>query len=557
MHFAMRSRINLPCSAMLAALLALFVTCTPALADGKMFSRLEVPTLIPDQEALIAWDAPTSTQTLVIETRFAGPAAEQGLAWVVPVPGGLDPTNPQPPEVFAASPGLFPTLRALFSPVVVRDGPPVFLLLGLVAMVLLCVLFARKVNGRLHPLVAGIVALACVVVVIGFMLPALGKARASAGGGDSVSILSRHRVGAFETTTVASTDPQSLSLWLTDNGFHVPPAAQPVVARYVAHGWVFVCSRLATDAAPGQGGPSSTHPLGFRFRTPAPVYPLALTAVGNGNLAVDLYVFGTGTAEAAGFERIRSGRAEWLDAKTLEPVQTTAQAHWLTRRDERLRFGHAGLAACFPAAKPAWATKLSATLTPAQMAADVTLTFDSGSTFGGAVYTGDAAAAVAANWGVGLFAGGLLVLAILGTRGEASERKARGWVPALLLFSLATSAVTWANLPTAPETVRSAAFRTTRAVWQLGDIFDLVVGGTWPKPGETGPTNDGRAPSLSVVRERLREVLAQWHGHEDAAAIVEIDAPGGYLVREPQPGVYELVGFDAFGQGVTLARCEP
>ncbi len=102
-----------------------------ARADGKVFAREGVVATIPDQRALIVYE--NGIQTLVIETRFeasGSPAiiqestgearreaskeasARGEFAWVVPVPSV--------PELFEVTPGLMPTVQAVFEPRVVE-----------------------------------------------------------------------------------------------------------------------------------------------------------------------------------------------------------------------------------------------------------------------------------------------------------------------------------------------------------------------------------------------------------------------------------------------------
>ncbi len=72
-----------------------------AFADGTVFVQGIAKPRIPDQSALITFDG--KTERLVIETAVEGEGTE--FAWVVPVPSL--------PKVEAATPGLFPTLRAI------------------------------------------------------------------------------------------------------------------------------------------------------------------------------------------------------------------------------------------------------------------------------------------------------------------------------------------------------------------------------------------------------------------------------------------------------------
>ena len=173
-------------------LLMLCTLCGRALADGKVFSQIAAAsTQIPDQSAIICWEPGENggpgTQTLVIETSFEGEGTQFG--WVVPLPGQ--------PLVRPATTGTIPSLRAVFLPKIERPAPwgGLLFLLGLMFAALLLKHPAMRVGGVL------------LVIVVGgfiFLMPALGGARSSVGGGPvvDVAVLSREIVGNYEVTVV-------------------------------------------------------------------------------------------------------------------------------------------------------------------------------------------------------------------------------------------------------------------------------------------------------------------------------------------------------------------
>ena len=71
---------------MLAGLLVMMCYAIPALADGKMYGREDIPPEIPYQRALILFR--DGTETLVLQSRFAGIDTDESttIGWVVPVP---------------------------------------------------------------------------------------------------------------------------------------------------------------------------------------------------------------------------------------------------------------------------------------------------------------------------------------------------------------------------------------------------------------------------------------------------------------------------------------
>ena len=71
----------------------------------------------------------------------------------------------------------------------------------------------------------------------------------------AVSILDRRVVGVFDTTTIASQDPKALGKWLSENGFALSADARPAIESYVKEGWVFVAAKIRRD----HGGLANQH----------------------------------------------------------------------------------------------------------------------------------------------------------------------------------------------------------------------------------------------------------------------------------------------------------
>ncbi|MBU6399470.1 MAG: DUF2330 domain-containing protein [Verrucomicrobia bacterium] len=262
---------------------AILLLCAPfsAAADGMVYpTAVAINVTIPDQRALIHFS--NGVERLVIETRFT--SVGTNFAWVVPVPS--------PPVIEPATTGLFPTLQYLFQPRIVYLVDPLYLgvLAGVgVTYLAYLVLFVRP-TGRIHrwdvavcllmlfAMIAGISEanprrprdldmiwktwMTCGVVVLGvpiirlvrnppilvvcilgvggilLMLAFSGPATASSKGmsvwiDQPVSILDRKIAGVFDTTTIASRDPQALQTWLRANGFAISTKSEPVIASYL------------------------------------------------------------------------------------------------------------------------------------------------------------------------------------------------------------------------------------------------------------------------------------------------------------------------------------
>lgn len=138
--------------------------------------------------------------------------------------------------------------------------------------------------------------------------------RVAAGGGDGavgaaggVGVLGRDVIGGYDVSRLRADDADALDEWLADNGYSVPPEAEPILGAYVEKGWRFVAVRLA----PGAWG--RLKPLRIAFDTEELVYPMQLNQLAAAPLDVTLYVLGPGERTAEGLETSWSGPVSELD----------------------------------------------------------------------------------------------------------------------------------------------------------------------------------------------------------------------------------------------------
>ncbi len=294
---------------LVSALLAV-VTAAPALADGGVFGKgvfgkdpvrdAIVAVRTPDQRALLRWDPASGTETLVIETTLQGEGTE--FAWVLPLPAV--------PKIEASTTGVFPTLEVYCAARVHTDTAPWWLAIagaGAYLAVLIRV-WDRSRGAGIVLLIVGVP-----IALTGWEMLGVGMLRhretmslgASGGAGavpleSSVRVLSRATVGVHETAVVTADDAGDLRRWLEENGFHAPAAIDPVVAAYIAEGWVFAASKVRADVA--SGDVRQIHPIAFTFPTPEAVYPMRLTGALNETLGIDLFVVADERASADGLE---------------------------------------------------------------------------------------------------------------------------------------------------------------------------------------------------------------------------------------------------------------
>ncbi len=264
-----------------------------ALADGKVFRASQVSgrVTMPDQSALILFDG--EIEQLFIETAFQGEGRE--FAWLVPLPAV--------PEVSAASPDLFPMLRKVTGPEVVRDRAW-FVWIGLASLLVAAFLWWAATFNRwpARKDVPSLVLVALLVVVFsGLLLPGLSgspgrEAVGSLERAGDVTIHGRARVGVYDTVTLGGESGDAVHNWLSENGFHVPESVTPVLDDYTRDGWTFVAGKLSRNV--DKSGTSRTHPLRFRFPSDRAIYPLKLTGVGNDAMTLDLYCITEGGVKA-------------------------------------------------------------------------------------------------------------------------------------------------------------------------------------------------------------------------------------------------------------------
>lgn len=489
-----------------------------ALADGKMISAFPANVTMPDQQALIHFT--NGTERLVIETRFTG--AGTNFAWVVPLPNK--------PVVEAATTGLFPTLRYLFQPPIVHQVPPYYVgfLMAIGAVALLYVAVRGSGLRAMIGLLLGVPLLGySVLVLLALANPVGGWGSAPEG---AVSILDRRVVGVFDTTTLASQDPKALQNWLRENGFAPPADTAPVIESYVKEGWVFVAAKVRRDL-PGLQT-STPHPLSFTFKTERPVYPMRLTGIGNGPLNVELYVFGPGRASARHFKTQRC----------TQPVYQEPEKWWSYRTPRTLNIVHP-LLRRWVGGSPV-ATRLTATLTPANMRQDVWLDWEPFREKSSRVYSREAAWAYALNCGVGLFAAVLFVALIAA---DASKKIRPLLLKVAAAFAIPSVLLTGTlYLALSKTEVRLVQGPGGRAQRQLNVLY-------WALQEENNVTaSTVEAIVLGLTNSPIVQDWSRYHDSDYRENVLlggtlrQEDSPGNYTLRQSAAGL-EFIGYDAQG----------
>ncbi|MCR9217915.1 MAG: DUF2330 domain-containing protein [bacterium] len=345
-----------PLAFLLAAMLSVLAIGAPdAHADGKVFLSIasdpsgSASATMPRQRAIIAFK--DGEQRMAIDTSFVGPGEE--FAWLVPLPSE--------PEILPATEGMFDTAAMITGPRVTGRGAPLGaiapgVLIG--AIVLIAIWFrARRV--------AALFTILLTLTVVYFWLPALGGSMGSPM--SKVDVLQQQTVGVYDTAVLGGTRSDDVVTWLSDNGIAVPDGANGVIQDYLDRGWVFAAAKLRGQAEPT--AERRAHPLQFRFTTERPVYPMALTAVGNESIALELFVFADGTASANGLEALTSFGVQ---ADLREPDERNAGS---LLRSRPVTIAHPGLVAM--ASELSAVTRLAGSLSARDQQQDIPISIQS------------------------------------------------------------------------------------------------------------------------------------------------------------------------------------
>jgi hypothetical protein len=119
--------------------------------------------------------------------------------------------------------------------------------------------------------------------------------------GSDVEILDHRAVGPYDTVTIKSETPGAISQWLTDNGYKIPAAVQPILDDYAGKGMNFIALRLRPD----DGG--VTHMRSVRVTMPGGIttFPMRMLSVGaKEKVALELIVLSEGRVEVSGFPSV-------------------------------------------------------------------------------------------------------------------------------------------------------------------------------------------------------------------------------------------------------------
>lgn len=105
--------------------------------------------------------------------------------------------------------------------------------------------------------------------------------------GTGVQVLEEVDLGPVEASVLSAADPDELAQWLTDHGYVMDDSLAEAVRPYVTEGWYYVAVRMtAAETLTGE-----LPPLDLTFPSSAMVYPMRMSAAGDGPQQVRTYVF--------------------------------------------------------------------------------------------------------------------------------------------------------------------------------------------------------------------------------------------------------------------------
>lgn len=483
-------------SLLLSAIIAI-----PVFGDGKAYS-IAVPVVqTPDQQALLVWNE--GVETLVVETNLVGEGDE--FAWVVP--------TPSVPEVSPATKGLFPTLQQLTHPKIQNNAP----YFALPLLFVFCLIAAFRLSKPWSNYAFAVVVVFVIAVIL---LPALNTARsgeAIAVKGLAVDIIQRELIGSYEIVILSGDEGRSLVKWLNHEGFKVADDDVGVIDAYVQDGWVFTAARLRRESS--SSGRLTPHPLTFRFETDQPVYPLRLTGVGNGNCRIDLYVAGSQRAIAPPFKTERCGkldRGEGFD------------------REDRIHCVHPAMSELTEGA--AVLTRLSATLTPKQMAGDLTIGWKPYQYHYPLKFT----KAAALELGFNIAFSFLLIVGIIWLTRKPLPKASFKVCSISIVIAAAAVALTYAALPTSKT-------RTTH--WLNDSIRRSMTRSLGYDIEHERKKYADTSISLEQVRAWIKDIKQDDDRYERLGPIREEDSPGNYTLEEHDGKIIYTI-YGRFGHAV-------
>ena len=519
-----------------ATVIVLCASAAPrACADGCFFPEraYRKPPTIPVQRALVVYR--DGRQRLVVESALDGEG--EAFGWVIPLPAA-------PTEFGVASPGLLRTLAHVTQPHLVHDlrqKLKLVLPLLLACAILVAIDFMPPTERKKTLLVAPII----VIVVAGqLLLPHLGTRGSTVRTRmPGVTVRQTVRVGNYDLAVLDADNATALSGWLEANGYaSVPPHGSAIVDDYVKKKWTFVAARLRREGS----GLSMPHPLSMTFPVERPVYPMRLTALSGGSVALELYVLSERQARIRGLEfdycNVFRGPVPSAGPSSRRPGRAKGLLGFTGRRYSAL-VGHPDLVELF------WhkcvLTRLSAALSPDDMHEDLTVSFTKAAPYHRRLYSARGAWATGLLYVLPCASLAFVILKIAARkriRAEGGGFTLKRIALPLAALSLLAVAGVYLALPKVPVTTSR---RPSSVMWAkfLSDLRDHQY-----------RLDESSAENVEEIGRRIADDLrrAKHRNCFTGEPIRTGDSPGNFMVTKDE-GRLIVRAFDRHGFSVEVA----
>jgi hypothetical protein len=124
-------------------------------------------------------------------------------------------------------------------------------------------------------------------------------------GAPRVKVEAGFSVDEYDVVILSATESTALEHWLLDNGYGIPPGAEPYLRPYVVGGSKFFVAKVNASRVKFRWGRALLSPLRFDYETPTFTLPTRLGLV-NSNGVQDLvvYVLGAGRYEPSNYDSV-------------------------------------------------------------------------------------------------------------------------------------------------------------------------------------------------------------------------------------------------------------
>jgi len=93
---------------------------------------------------------------------------------------------------------------------------------------------------------------------------------------DTVKIEAKFSVGEYKILILSATDSSGLETWLRQNGYHIPPGAEPLLRPYVEGGSKFFVAKVDPKKVRMEGNHAALSPLRFHYDSEEFALPIRL-----------------------------------------------------------------------------------------------------------------------------------------------------------------------------------------------------------------------------------------------------------------------------------------